>query len=119
MAVCVLRYGTIASSKIVRLLGKRASSQASASSTNHHGDMMFSLFILLCVLAASANIPSVAAAQNQTEITTDELYATISTAPPPGFNVDGGSVFENYVTAVNKRQFFFIIAGSSVLEKPA
>jgi len=68
-------------------------------------------------LAASASIPFVAA---QTEITTDQLYAKISsTAAPPGYNVEGGSVFGNFVNAVNNKQFFLLATGSLVYERPA
>ena len=75
---------------------------------------------LLHVLAASAASYPFVAAQNQTEITTDQLYANISPdAAPPGFNVEGGSVFTNFVNAFNSKQFFFIMSGSYVYEKPA
>ena len=83
--------------------------------------MFYSLSTLLRVLVASAaSIPFVAA-QNQTKmVTTDDLYGTLSstTAAPPGFNAEGGSVFTNFVNAVNDKQFFLLIAGSSVYEKP-
>ena len=77
--------------------------------------IFFSLPTLLHVLAASAaSIPFVAA-----QITTNELYAKISsTAAAPGFNVDGGSVFDKYVNAVNDGQFFLLHTGSWVYEKP-
>ncbi len=82
--------------------------------------MFFSLSTLLQALAASAaSIPFVAAQASQTPVTTNDLYAKISPdAAPPGFNVDGGSVFTNYVNAVNNKQFFLIRAGSAVYEKP-
>ncbi len=82
--------------------------------------MIFFLTTLLRVLAACASISFVAAQQNQTEIiTTDELYAKITpTAAPPGFNVEGGSVFANYVNAVNNKQFFFLATGTALFEKP-
>ena len=68
-----------------------------------------SLLVALYVLTASVSIPFVAAQKNQTEITTDQLYAKISsTAATPGFNVDGGSVFNNYVNAFNNKQLFFL-----------
>ncbi len=79
--------------------------------------LFFSLpTLLMHVLAASAaSIPFVAA-----QITTDELNEKISStaAPAPGFNVDGGSVFDNFVNAVNNMQFFFLTTGSWVYEKP-
>ena len=85
--------------------------------------MFFSLStstLLHVVLAASASIPFVEA-QTPTPITTDELYAKISSAaaPAPGFNGGGGSVFTNFVNAVNDGQFFYLETGSSVYEKPA
>jgi len=85
--------------------------------------MLFTLStstLLHVVLAASASIPFVEA-QTPTPITTDELYAKISSAaaPAPGFNGGGGSVFTNYVNAVNDGQFFYLETGSSVYEKPA
>jgi hypothetical protein len=52
-------------------------------------------------------------------ITTDELYAKISsTAVPPGYNIDGGSVFTNFVNAFNDRQLFYLRTASLVDEKP-
>ena len=83
--------------------------------------MILSRSTLLHVLSASAvSIPFVAAQQNQTELTTDELYANLkSTATPaPGFNVVGGSVFQNYVDAVNNKQLFMVGSGRNVWEKP-
>lgn len=61
----------------------------------------------LCLLAASGvGLPFVAAKNN---ITVDKLYAKINpTAAAPGFNVEGGSVFTNYVEALNQEQFFFM-----------
>ncbi len=76
-----------------------------------------SVSTLLHVLAVIASIPFIAA-QN---VTTDDLYAKISlTAALPGFNVDGDSVFTNFVNAVNNRQFFHLIIGTGGLvhEKP-
>ena len=77
------------------------------------------LLVALYVLTASASI-SFVAAQNQTEmITTEQLYGKISSdAAQPGFNVEGGSVFQNYVDAVNNKQYFFRATGSAVFEKP-
>ncbi len=76
---------------------------------------VFSLSTLLQVLAASAaTIPFVAA-----QFTTDQFNAKItSTAALPGFNVEGGSVFTNFVSALNNKQFFFLATGSWVFEKP-
>ena len=70
----------------------------------------------LGVLAASVGIlPFVGAA----EVTTDQLYSKISpTAALPGFNVEGSSVFANYVNAFNQGQLFFIVTGSWIYEKP-
>ena len=81
---------------------------------------------LLHVLAASAaSIPFVAAQTQTSEtlaapVTTDDLYAKISSpaAPAPGFNAEGGSVFQNFVDAVNLKQFFLLGNGSVVYEKP-
>jgi hypothetical protein len=86
--------------------------------------MFFSLSTLLRILAASAaSLPFVAAqASSETEITTDELYGNLvsTAAPAPGFNAEGGSVFTNFVDAVNNKQFFFLATGtgSNVFEKP-
>ena len=86
--------------------------------------MFFSLSTLLRILAASAaSLPFVAAqASSETEITTDELYGNLvsTAAPAPGFNAEGGSVFTNYVDAVNNKQFFFLATGTggNVFEKP-
>ena len=53
-------------------------------------------------------------------VTTNDLYGTLSstTAPAPGFNAEGGSVFTNFVNAVNDKQLFLIRVKSSVYEKP-
>ena len=82
--------------------------------------MFFSLSTLLQALAASAaSIPFVEAQASETELTTNDLYAKISPdAAPPGFNVDGGSVFTNYVNAVNNKQFFQVRQYGIVYEKP-
>ena len=80
-----------------------------------------SLSTLLRVFAASAATIPFVAAQNQTKmVTTDDLYGNLvsTVAPAPGFNAEGGSVFTNFVDAVNDGQFFFIMSGSSVYEKP-
>ncbi len=69
---------------------------------------------LLLLLAAIACFPSVAA-----EITIEELYTKISpTASLPGFNVEGGSVFENFANTLNHEQFFFVYTGNVVFESP-
>jgi hypothetical protein len=88
-----------------------------------HITMFFSLSTLLRILAASAaTIPfAAAAAQNQTKmVTTDDLYATLSStaAPAPGFNAEGGSVFTNFVNAVNNKQFFYLGTLKILYEKP-
>jgi hypothetical protein len=88
--------------------------------------MFYSRSTLLRVLVASAaSISFVAAQASETSaapVTTDQLYATLSStaAPAPGFNVAGGSVFQNYVDAVNNKQFFLVATGSfvSLYEKP-
>ena len=79
--------------------------------------MLFSLSTLLhVVLVASASIPFVEA---QTPVTAEQLYGNlVSTTALPGYNVQGGSVFTNYVNAVNDGQFFYLETGSSVYEKP-
>ena len=81
--------------------------------------MLFSLSTLLHVLAASAaSIPFVVA-QTPAPVTTNDLYAKISpTAASPGFNVEGGSVFANFVNAVNDEQFFQLRTYGIVYEKP-
>ena len=70
----------------------------------------------LGLLATSVGIRFVGAVNN---VTTDQLYAEINpTAALPGFNVEGGSVFTNYVDALNNGQLFFRYTGSFVFEKP-
>ena len=79
------------------------------------------MFTLLRLLVASAATIPFVAAQNQTKmVTTDDLYGNlVSTASPaPGFNAQGGSVFTNFVNAVNNKQFFLLRTGSIVYEKP-
>ena len=83
--------------------------------------MFFSRSTLLHVLVASAvSIPFIAAQTAQTELTTDQMYGTLvsTAAPAPGFNVEGGSVFQNYVDAVNNKQFFSINTEPNVYEHP-
>ena len=71
----------------------------------------------LCLLAASLGLLSFVGAE--TEISTDYLYKKISpTAALPGFNVEGGSVFENYVNALRNKQLFWIVTGTFLFEKP-
>jgi hypothetical protein len=82
--------------------------------------MFFSLSTLLRVLVASASIPFVAAQASETELTTNDLYGTLSsTAAAPGFNVGGGSVFTNFVNAFNDGQFFHLgNSGTMFFEEP-
>ena len=83
--------------------------------------MFLSLSTLLQALAASAaSIPFVATQDPPTLVTTEQLYGNLvsTVAPAPGFNPGGGSVFTNYVNAVNDKQFFMIETGSNVYEKP-
>ena len=71
--------------------------------------------LLLRVLAASAVSISFVAAQ----FNTSQFVAKISsTAAPPGYNVQGGTVFDNFVNALNDGQFFLLGTGSLVFEKP-
>ena len=76
-----------------------------------------SLSTLLHILAASAaTFPFVAA---QSQFTTDQFNGKISsTAAPRGYNVQGGSVFTNFVNALNDGQFFYLGTGTVVYEKP-
>jgi hypothetical protein len=69
----------------------------------------------LGLLAASVDIPFVTA-----EITTDQLYGklTSTAAPAPGFNVEGGSVFENYLNALKNKQLFIHRPGTLLYERP-
>jgi hypothetical protein len=56
--------------------------------------------------------PFVAAQASETELTTTDLYAKISSfAAQPGFNVEGDSVFTNFVNAFNDKQFFALGTG--------
>ena len=73
----------------------------------------------LGLLVASASIlPLVAAAENK--FTVEQLYGklTSTTAALPGFNVEGGSVFTNYVDMVNNGQLFLVATGTLAYEKP-
>ena len=82
----------------------QSSSSSTATSTTSLG-----------LLAAISSISLVAA----TEITTDQLYSKIAATPAlPGFNVEGGSVFENYVEALKNGQLFFIDTATLVYERP-
>ena len=78
-----------------------------------------STITFLGLLAASADIlPFVGAAENN--VTVDQLYEklTSTTAALPGFNVEGGSVFTNYVDMVNNGQLFLVATGTLAYEKP-
>jgi hypothetical protein len=67
--------------------------------------------VVCCLVVASA-----VAAQ---KITINELYDNIApTAPLPGYNVEGTSVFTNFVRAYNDKQLFFIQTGRDISEKP-
>ena len=93
-------------------------SSTSRTPTNTHHHVVLSLSTLLRVFAASAaSIPFVAA---QTPVTTEQLYGNLvsTAAPAPGFNAEGGSVFTNFVNAVNDGQFFLLATGSAVFERP-
>ena len=82
---------------------------------------IYSLSTLLRVLIASAATIPFVAAQNQTKmVTTDDLYGNLvsTEAPAPGFNAQGGSVLDNFVNAVNNKQFFYRSTGGFVYEKP-
>ena len=86
--------------------------------------MFISLSTLLHALAlalalTATSIPFVAA-QAPAEITTEQLYGTLSStaAPAPGFNAEGGSVFTNFVNAVNDGQFFLLNLSTGVAETP-
>ena len=71
----------------------------------------------LGLLAISVS-PRVAAAENN--VTIDDLNAKISpTAALPGFNVEGGSVFTNFADTYNSGQFFWLVTGSIVNERPS
>jgi hypothetical protein len=103
---------------LTRLHRSRTLQTAQTADHPTHITMFISLFTLLRVLVASAtSIPFAAA---QTLITTDQVYATLSStaAPAPGFNAEGGSVFGNFVNAFNNKQFFLIMSGSYFYEKP-
>ncbi len=78
------------------------------------------LHVLVASVASAASIPFVAAQTAETELTTDQMYGTLvsTAAPAPGYNVEGGSVFQNYVDAVNNGQLLFLWTGSWVYEKP-
>ena len=57
----------------------------------------------------------------ETPITTEQVYGTLvssTTAPAPGYNVDGTSAFTNFVNAFNNKQFFILVTGRIVFEKP-
>ena len=75
------------------------------------------IFFKLLLAAASKSFRSVAA-QNQP--TAEEMSAIVAanTAPKPGYNAGGGSVFANFVEANKEGQFFLHLQGSTVFEKP-
>jgi hypothetical protein len=70
------------------------------------------------LLLAVATIPFITFARAQ--LSTDELIAKMPTAPAaPGYNVEGGTVFDNFVGLYNRGQLFFLSDWTSVYEKPA
>ena len=73
----------------------------------------------LCLLAARASIPFVAAAEIDEAEIIDDFYSKINpTAALPGFNVEGGSVFTNVARALKNKQLFFNMTGTFVFETP-
>ena len=72
------------------------------------------LLLHVLALAASARLPFVAAQFNA-----NQFVAKISSsAASPGYNVQGGTVFDNFVNALNDGQFFLLNTGNNVFEKP-
>lgn len=70
--------------------------------------------LFAATVAASNFIPSARA------LTTEELNADLVATPAsPGYNVDGKSVFTNFVTANNDEQFFLIVDVMVLFEKPS
>ena len=76
--------------------------------------------LFAATVAVRSIIPSVGAAETQI-IATEELNSNyaVATLASPGYNVDGMSIFTNFVTANNDRQFFIIGNFMTVSEKPA
>ena len=69
------------------------------------------------ILLAVATIPFITA---RAQLSTDELVANMPTAPAaPGYNVEGGTVFDNFVGLYNSGQLFFLATHTTVNEKPA
>jgi len=59
-------------------------------------------------------------ARAQPQLSTDELIAKMPPAPAaPGYNVEGGTVFDNFVGLYNRGQIFFLMTGAYyIFEKP-
>ena len=75
-------------------------------------------FYALLVFAATASNNSILSVTAQ--LTIEELNAKVEANPaPPGYNIDGGSVFSNFVNAFNDGQFFFIWNFVATFEKPS
>lgn len=87
------------------------------SNTMFYSYISPAIFFKLLLAAASKSFRSVAA-QNQP--TAEEMSAIVAanTAPKPGYNAGGGSVFANFVDANKEGQFFLHLQGSDVFEKP-
>ena len=80
----------------------------------------FSAIRKLLLVRAVATIPFITVARAQ--LSTDELIAKMPTAQAPaapGYNVEGGTVFDNFVGLYNRGQLFFLNAKTNVHEKPA
>lgn len=72
--------------------------------------------LAIAILAVAENV---GVSAQGSEIDTNALEAKITTDPaPPGKNVEGGSVFTNFVRAYNEGQIFFVSSGTGVFEKP-
>ena len=95
--------------------------QATTAMMMFHSSSSSSTSIIIpALLVASASI-SFVVAQTETEIAPiiDKLNGKISsTAAPPGYNVEGTSVFTNLARAYRDGQFFILRTGSWVYEKP-
>ena len=70
------------------------------------------------LLLAVATIPFITFARAQ--LSTDELIAKMPPAPAaPGYNVEGNTVFDNFVGLYNRGQIFFLMTEAYyIFEKP-
>ena len=101
------------------LIDRIDSSQAMLA-TNQHCRFLFSALVPGLLFASAAVMVT---ALTSERLNVDQLEALVpgvgTPVPPIGTNIDGESVFTNFVTAHNEGQFFILYNGMMTYEKPS